>query len=152
MFRQISGAIGAAPEVANLKRKLKQHMATFGGFDEEPDDVWREKIEAARKKLPLPELMEKLGEEAHAHKSALCPFHTDHSPSFSVYRRVDGRWGWNCFAGCGGGDEIDYLQIRKGMIPGEAIQEFLRLAAEDAEEVDGDSEAANDNDWNNFDD
>ncbi len=38
------------------------------------------------------------------------------------------------------------------MIPGEAIQEFLRLAAEDAEEVDGDSEAANDNDWNNFDD
>ncbi len=38
----------------------------------------------------------------------LCPFHPDRLPSLSVY---DGRHGarWHCFAGCGGGDVIDFV-------------------------------------------
>jgi len=85
-------------------------------------------LAAAKARLPLPQLMQLIGDGARAKPSAHCPFHRDASPSFSVYRAASGLWKFQCFAGCGRGDEIDYLRLRLGMGNGEAIGFYLRLA------------------------
>jgi hypothetical protein len=46
----------------------------------------RTKIDEAKRLLPLPQLLERLGLGAHAKKSALCPLHDDKHPSFSVFQ------------------------------------------------------------------
>jgi DNA primase len=84
-------------------------------------------IEQARARMPLPKLMEALGYGAHARKSARCPFHADRSPSFGIYQK-GGRWFWKCFAGCGGGDEIAFLERVYGMGTAAAIYAFRMKA------------------------
>lgn len=88
----------------------------------------RNALVVARERLPLPALLEVLGDAASAKRSAPCPFHQDKRNSFSVFRSKSGRWRWHCFAGCGGGDEVDYLAHRRGLSVGGAIREFTRLA------------------------
>ena len=95
---------------------------------------FRVKIDEAKEKLPLPDLMKLLDDGDSAAKSALCPFHQDEHPSFSVFETDDGRWRWHCFAGCGSGDEIDYLVMRQELTTGEAIEEYLRLADDHGDE------------------
>lgn len=56
---------------------------------------------------------------------ACCPFHEDKSPSFSI---SGSKPVWNCFAGCGSGDWIQYLQKKDGKSIKEAI-EFLAYEA-----------------------
>lgn len=82
----------------------------------------------AKRRLPLPDLMKRLGDEARARKSALCPFHQDSNPSFSVFQSADGGWLFKCHAGCGSGDAIDYLARRRGLSTKEAISAFLQMA------------------------
>jgi|GEM_PF-2364701 len=87
-------------------------------------------IQEAKRFLPLPKLMEQLGLGDHAKKAAKCPFHNDTSPSFSVFQDKDGQqWKWKCFAGCGQGDEIDFLALEKfGGNVKQAFPEYLRMA------------------------
>ena len=66
-------------------------------------------IASAKQRLPLPTLMDRLDLGKHAKKSAKCPFHDDRHTSFSVFQK-DGLWFWKCFASCGHGDEIDFLE------------------------------------------
>jgi len=89
---------------------------------------YRHRIEESKKRLPLPKLMKLQGDADAAFKIAPCPFHDDENPSFSVWRSGRGQWFWKCHAGCGQGDEIDYLAMKLGMEKGEAIKEFLQLA------------------------
>jgi DNA primase len=107
-------------------------------IDNDPEDSrrreFRQQIDAAKARLPLPHLMELLDDGDHAHTSACCPFHFDEHPSFSVFETADGHWRWNCFAGCGSGDEIDYLLLREELTKAEAIAEYLRLADEFGED------------------
>lgn len=63
----------------------------------------------AKQRLPLSALMHQLGLGEHAKRSAKCPFHDDRANSFSVYQKENGEWSWHCFAGCGGGDEADFI-------------------------------------------
>jgi hypothetical protein len=83
-----------------------------------------------KQRLPLPQLMERLGLGDHAKKTARCPFHRpDNTPSFSVFQHKDGKqWGWKCWAGCGSGDEINFLVKVKNIDVKEATKEFLRMA------------------------
>ena len=85
-------------------------------------------INRAKQQLPLPELMATLGDQAHARRSSRCPFHEDHSPSFSIFRGRGGVWLWKCHAGCGHGDGVDYLKLKLGLSTGEAIRKYLDLA------------------------
>jgi|CZKV01.1.fsa_nt_gi hypothetical protein len=85
-------------------------------------------IAQAKLRLPLPALMMLLGFGDHAKKSALCVFHKDGSASFSIYQREDGSWGWKCHAGCGGGDEIDFLAKHLGLNNADACREYIKLA------------------------
>jgi Protein of unknown function (DUF3631)/CHC2 zinc finger len=85
-------------------------------------------IQEAKRKLPLPVLMHQLGLGAHAKKRAFCPFHDDQHTSFSLYRDDRGEWRFKCHAGCGGGDEIDFLQLAEKLSKKDAIKRFLELA------------------------
>ena len=55
----------------------------------------RAKIDEAKLRLPLPELMRQLGLGEHAKKSAHCPFHNDQRKSFSVFQDWDESWYWS---------------------------------------------------------
>ena len=86
------------------------------------------KIGEAKTILPLPDLMERFGLGDRAKKSARCPFHDDKHNSFSVWRNPDGRWAWKCHAGCGAGDEINFLELHEKLSRRDAAKRFLDLA------------------------
>jgi CHC2 zinc finger len=90
----------------------------------------RTKINEAKRRLPLPELMSRLGLAAHANKSARCPFpeHEDKHPSFSVFKGEDGFWHYNCFSKCGDGDEIMFLRKLRGLSLSKAMNLYLEMA------------------------
>src|SRR5205823_4500614 len=83
-----------------------------------------------KRRLPLPQLLEKLSLSEHAKKGACCPFpgHDDKHPSFSVFQGEDGFWRYKCFAGCGKGDEIMFLITLKGISMTQAIKLYLDMA------------------------
>jgi len=90
----------------------------------------REKIDEAKRQLPLPSLMQCLGLGTHVKKSARCPFpgHDDKHPSFSVFQGQDGFWHYNCFSKCGDGDEIIFLKKLKGLSLTGAMNLYLDMA------------------------
>lgn len=47
----------------------------------------------------------------HGELRGCCPFHEDRSPSFYIY---EGGQRWICFAGCGEGDVLDFIQKQYG--------------------------------------
>jgi len=85
-------------------------------------------IAEAKRRLPLPALMHRLGLGAHAKKSAKCPFHDDQQNSFSVWQRQDGSPRFKCHAGCGEGDEITFLELHHRISNTEATKLFLEMA------------------------
>src|SRR5262249_54270237 len=82
----------------------------------------------AKRRLPLPALLHRLGLSEHAKRSARCPFHDDQRNSFSVWCNEGDRWFWKCHAGCGEGDEITLLEKHKSITNGEAIKLFKEMA------------------------
>ncbi len=85
-------------------------------------------IDEAKKVLPLPALLHREGLGDHAKKSAKCPFHDDDRNSFSVYKNGSGVFQWKCFAGCGRGDEIDFLEKRRAISRSDATKLFIEMA------------------------
>ena len=88
----------------------------------------RDSIIEAKRRLPLPGLLYSLGLGDHAKKKALCPFHDDGRDSFSIWQKENGDWRFNCFAGCGHGDEINFLELHKGISRRDATKLFLEMA------------------------
>lgn len=87
----------------------------------------RKSAEELRQICPLPELMYRIGLGEHARKSARCPFHGDRHASFSLYDTPRGTQ-WKCHAGCGGGDEVDFLTRARGIDNGEAFSLWEKIA------------------------
>jgi AAA domain/CHC2 zinc finger len=85
-------------------------------------------VDKAKKVLPLPALLHCEGLGDHAKKSAPCPFHDDDRNSFSVYKNGSGVFRWKCFAGCGRGDEIDFLEKRRAISRSDATKLFIEMA------------------------
>jgi hypothetical protein len=88
----------------------------------------REKIDQAKRRLPLPELMAQVGLGDRAKKTAHCPFHDDEHKSFSVFQGKGGFWFWKCHAGCEDGDEIMFLAKLKELSPTQAMKLYLEMA------------------------
>lgn len=84
-------------------------------------------IARAKELLPLRELIRQVGDWDTLVCANLCPFHDDHSPSFSI-SEFEGQELWNCHAGCGGGDQITYLELKFEISRGDAIRKFLAMA------------------------
>ena len=55
---------------------------------------------------------------------ARCPFHDDRGPSFSFNVQTGA---WKCFAGCGGGDGLAFLQRADNLNFGEALREAAAM-------------------------
>jgi hypothetical protein len=85
-------------------------------------------LHEAKRRLILPALLHQLGLGHLAKKSAKCPFHDDQRNSFSVFKGEGSAWYWKCWASCGQGDEITFLEKLKGISTGEAIKLFLEMA------------------------
>lgn len=85
-------------------------------------------ITAAKARLDVPALWQLLGLPGVPARSCKCPFHEDHSASFSIFG--DGH-GWKCFAGCGQGDAVAFLQRARNLATGDTLREFVRLAGLD---------------------
>jgi CHC2 zinc finger len=97
-------------------------------FDSTESAKLRTKIDKAKQLLPMPSLMRRLGyDEKHIGKTALCPFHGDQHPSFSVFQK-NGAWFHRCFVGCSSGDEITFLVKHFGISRREAIKHYLEMA------------------------
>jgi hypothetical protein len=90
----------------------------------------RQKIEEAKRRLALPDLMAREGLGEHAKTSAHCPFpgHEDKHNSFSVFRGDDGFWHWKCHSRCGDGDEIMFLRKLKNLSLTDAMNAYLDMA------------------------
>ena len=83
----------------------------------------------AKRILPLPDLMRKIGDSDHAKVSAFCPFHENkNTEAFSVFQNDKGEWFWKCHAGCGYGDGVDYLKKRFGLSTRDAIARYCMEA------------------------
>jgi hypothetical protein len=85
-------------------------------------------IAEAKHRLPLPALLHREGLGDHAKKSARCPLHDDRRNSFSIYRNDGNEWRWKCFARCGSGDEITFLELHRGISRSDATKLFLDMA------------------------
>src|SRR5215467_9867701 len=85
-------------------------------------------IAEAKRRLPLPTLMYQLGLREHVKKSACCPLHDDRHKSFSVYKNAKGEFRFKCFAGCGEGDEITFLEKHYGISSKEATKRYVEMA------------------------
>ena len=111
------------------RRQSRGVSPTAGGHLVNDFSDLREKIDEAKHRLPLPDLMARLGLREHATKEALCMWHDDQRPSFSVFLSKNGKgWQWKCFAGCGHGDEIAFLVKHFGIPRREAIKRYLDMA------------------------
>jgi hypothetical protein len=97
-------------------------------FDGTENAELRAKIDEAKRSLPMPALMTKLGLGEHAKKQANCPWHSDEHPSFSVFKKIDGTWWHRCFVGCSQGDEIALLVKHFNIPRRQAIRLYLEMA------------------------
>src|SRR5262249_8821726 len=98
-------------------------------FDATENADLRAKIDEAKRRLPLPDLLSRLGLGEHAKKSAPCLWHDDQHPSFSVFKGDDGFWHYKCFVcDSSGGDEIGFLVKHFNISRREAIRRYLDRA------------------------
>jgi hypothetical protein len=79
----------------------------------------------AKNRLRIPDLWHYFRLPGQPKQSCRCPFHEDRNNSFSVFHQG---MAWNCFAGCGGGDAIDFLAWASGLDRKTACRKFLDLA------------------------
>src|SRR3970282_2513210 len=85
-------------------------------------------VEEGRRKL---DLVEYIGRSVQRQKSgrnfrALCPFHSERTPSFYVF---PDRGTWRCFGTCGeGGDIFSFVQKRDNLDFRGALRELAREA------------------------
>jgi hypothetical protein len=84
-------------------------------------------IEEARQRLPLPDLMAKLGLGDYAKSKSKSPFRDEKNASFGIYH-TNGRWRWKDHGTGEGGDEIDFLAKLENKSNHDAMLAYAELA------------------------
>jgi hypothetical protein len=92
-----------------------------------------DKIEEARAKLPLPELMREMGYGEFAKSSVRSPFRDEKSPSWGIYEKA-ARWKFLDHGTGEGGDEIDFIEQVENIDRKAAIERFLAMAGVERQE------------------
>lgn len=85
-------------------------------------------LATAKARLNIHGLWRHFGFDGEPKRGCRCPFHEDRKNSFSVFIGTDGFDAWNCFAGCGGGDAVDFFQRASGLSQKDACRKFIELA------------------------
>jgi len=62
--------------------------------------------------------------EFNVNDLAICPFHDDHTPSFSAFQGEDGDWRWKCFGCKKHGDYFDFRALRENRPLEEILKEY----------------------------
>ena len=93
------------------------------GFQRNRERRCKVNLTEAKERLTIHMLWRHFRFESEPSKSCRCPLHDDRSASFST----DGTL-WNCFAGCGGGDSVDFYALATGLPHSEACRGFIALA------------------------
>ena len=104
-------------------------MINLGSYSEPEDGQAKlaEMIQNAKELLPLCTMIQELGDWERVRENR-CPFHTDYSPSFSIFEH-DGEELWKCHGRCDmAGDHITYLEKKYSITRGQAIRMFLSMA------------------------
>ena len=92
-------------------------------------------IKEAKGKLPLPQLMQAIGDGEFSKKSCRSPFRDgDNKHCFGIFQKADGEWNFKDQVTGDFGDEVDYLAKRFDLTPEDARKEFLKLAGVEAPE------------------
>jgi hypothetical protein len=84
-------------------------------------------LELARQRLPLPELMHRMGLGDHAKRNAKSPFREERNPSFGIFEN-NGRWRWKDHGTGEGGDEVDFIAKLNNQSNAQAIATYCDLA------------------------
>ena len=100
-------------------------MITAAEFVKPLPEMPKLTIREAKDRLPIPVLWRHFGFPGEPRESCRCPFHEDRRNSFSVY---DSGLRWKCFAGCGGGDSITFLERATGLSNREACLKLIEMA------------------------
>ena len=83
-----------------------------------------------RRRAPLSVVAAEVGVRVDSSGRAVCPFHDDHDPSFSLFVDQAGVQRWGCFP-CGvSGDCFDLVQRVEGVSFGEAFRKVLLITRE----------------------
>lgn len=69
-----------------------------------------ETLNEIKKKTTLRQVIESYGIKVSGNKLITCPFHDDSTPSLKVYSVDSDDGSWYCFAKCGGGDLLNFVQ------------------------------------------
>lgn len=85
-------------------------------------------LDKVRAALPMPDLLGRMGYAEHTKKLCKCPFHDDKTPSFGIFQGEDSRWRFKCHAGCGHGDEIDFIVKARSCDKAAAIKLYAEMA------------------------
>jgi len=90
-------------------------------------------LDELRAIMPLPRMLEALGLEESAKKSARSPLRHDKKPSFSVFE-FQGRHFWKDHGSTDKGDELDFLKQHYGMDFKQALAKWCELSGKPMEE------------------
>ena len=82
-------------------------------------------IAEAKARLTIHDLWQHFGFDGEPRVSCRCVFHEDRSASLSI--TPDGAL-FYCFAGCGGGDAVDFFRLASNLPHAEACRRFIALA------------------------
>jgi len=85
------------------------------------------KIEELKRRLQLPELMDRLGFSDYTKPLCSSPFREDNNPSWGI-KEENGSWFFHDFATKEGGDELAFIQQALGLTPKDAYHKYRELA------------------------
>lgn len=123
--RKPRGRLGASGAIAGFKALYGNPDTTQPRKGWQSSNVprnWRDRLPDPAVFYPLH--VAKLGKPRNGWAQGLCPFHEDRSASFSVHVE-NPRGGWRCFAGCGSGDMVSFLQKLRGSDFKDAVRELV---------------------------
>lgn len=84
-------------------------------------------LDECRRRLPMPELLGKLGFADRAAKSSRCIFHDDKNASAGIFQK-DSRWFYRCHSCGASGDEIGVIEKHFGLNTAAAILRYGELS------------------------
>jgi hypothetical protein len=86
-----------------------------------------ELVQAAKQRLPLPDLMRHLGLGEYAKASCRSPLREDNNPSWGIFHR-DGMWLWKDHGTGEAGDEVTFLEVWMNLPRNEAMKRYCNMA------------------------
>jgi hypothetical protein len=99
--------ISPALELAEIKKEKKRIRQALLLITNRPSEHWNKQTEKA-KLFPIESIYTgKLKRSSKYRLSGLCPFHTEKTPSFTIYLKDNSWW---CFGCNTGGDSLNFIQ------------------------------------------